>query len=114
MSDAYQEIQHIPMLQVLDKLGLHYTREWSDYVILKDGKLTRRKVNMAENYVNDFSHDRPKWWPWAFVKYYLRLQNKEVFEWYDTHFGITGDYKSPRRTKKLYRPKITYTQPFNS
>lgn len=115
MSDAYQKIENIPILEVLDKLGISYSKVWSVYMIHVNGKATDWwVVNIAGNFVNDFSHDRPKWWPRAFVKHYLKIPSKEVYQRFETHFGITDDYKPSKGSivRKLYKPKITYTPPF--
>ena len=60
----------IPITDVLDKLWVSY--RWD--VIYQDWKPTGGwKINTRWNFVNDFSKDRPKWWPVQFVMMYKWL-----------------------------------------
>lgn len=72
-----------------------------------------RVVNIGENYVNDFSWDRARWWPFAFVKSYLGLFDKEVFQWFGDNFGLSFDLTKKQKSKtkvKQKLPKYSYNR----
>ncbi len=98
-SNAFEEINRLPIKSVLDWLGIKY----SGYSIREWDRLTKGwKINPGGNYVNDLSNDRASGWPFAMVKNYLKLSSKETFAWFETHFGIRGDeYKPKRRQQKI-------------
>lgn len=97
MSSSYDQINQLPIWQVLSRLGIefnssHRIREW--------GNITSwRKINSQDNYVNDFSKDRAKGWPFALVKSYLHLSNREAFKWFEEKFWIV-DYERKQRKNK--------------
>ena len=88
-NDAFQFISVIPMAYVLDKLLISYQKKDGQLYLIQDWKLTDGwTVNIVGNYVNDFSNDRSRWWPFAFVKSYLKLTDKETFNWFKDNFWI--------------------------
>lgn len=97
MSSSYDQINQIPIHQILSYLGIEYgpshcIREW--------GNITSwRKINSQDNYVNDFSKCRAKGWPFALVKSYLHLSNRETFKWFEEKFWIV-DYERKQRKNK--------------
>lgn len=87
--DAFELINYTPIDCILDKLHIWYKKSNGNLYLVQDEKLTDWwVVNLSENYVNDFSHDRPKWWPFAFVKAYLKLTDREVFDRFKDNFWI--------------------------
>lgn len=85
-----QTIQMVPMKNVLDKIWIISSQlGFNSIGLWENDKLTDWWImNVSKNYVNDFSHDRPKWWPFAFVKAYLKLTDRETFEWFKDNFWI--------------------------
>jgi hypothetical protein len=85
----YELILQTPIQEILNKLGIKYTVLGSSMGLWEWDKLADwRIVNVIGNYVNDFSHDRAKWWPFAFVKACLKLTDRETFEWFKDNFWI--------------------------
>jgi len=101
----YDKIATLNILDVLDKVWLHYQKIWyNTYGIVQDGKLTDwRKVNIKDNYVNDMSHDRATWPPYAFIKKQLNLRDNEVYLWFKDKFNLQDDPHS-----KYMKSKWTY------
>lgn len=91
-----EEIKKIPVLIILDKLWLKYTRAWSwEYSIEKTNWW---KANEVKNIIWDFSHDRWQWDTFWFVKQFLELDDKDTFLRFEDNFGIsTEKQKQPIR-----------------
>lgn len=108
--DSYQQINQIPILDILDKLNIWYQKVSDVYSILEDWKATDWwKINVKENYVNDFSWKcRAVWDPYCFVRSYLWITNKETFEWFQDNFSITTDLT--KKTKKKTKPTKNKTK----
>ena len=85
-----ENINKSSICMVLDKLWIKYSALNQHMLRLWDGdKLTDWRIaNIIGNYVNDFSHDRARWWPFAFVKAYLKLTDRETFAWFKDNFWI--------------------------
>lgn len=87
-------IDSIPISQVLEALNIDY----KDDRIIEYGRLTNgRRINLAENYVNDFSgKGRPVGWPFSLVKHWhmrhfiLDEQNAVIktYRFFSEKFGI--------------------------
>ena len=98
MSSSYDQINQLPIHQVLNSLGIEYgpshcIREW--------GNITSwRKINSQDNYVNDFSNGRAKGWPFALVKSYLHLSNRETFKWFEDKFWIVNSKRQNKHHRK--------------
>lgn len=68
-------INKVPILNVIDRLWLKYN---PDNYALYDFDWTLSswwKIDVENNYVNDFSKMRPRWEPFAFVLWFLNLKN---------------------------------------
>ena len=106
--EKLNQINSIPITEILDVLNI----EHQDTTIYENGLPTSwYKINPEENYIIDFSHNRPQWQPFAFVKWYYFYQLKQKWEeknegllmgmtynFFKEHFGITG---SIERSKKI-------------
>ena len=57
---------------------------------------------MSENYVKDFSRDRPYGSPYLFVKLYLKICDKEVFQWFSDQFGLENKNRDVNRNKENF------------
>lgn len=98
MSSSYDQINQLPIRQVLNSLGIEYgpshcIREWGDMT-------SWRKINSQDNYVHDFSKDRAKGGPFGFVKQYLRLSNRETFKWFEEKFWIVDHERQSKNHRK--------------
>lgn len=77
-------INKVPIIQVLEKLWYEYdTSEYS--IIVNWEKTSWWKINIKENYVNDFSKLRPNWEPFSFVLKHFNLKNWKK----DLNYGLT-------------------------
>lgn len=92
------DINSLPILRVLDKLGIPYKRESnSEYVLQRNtGEFANgRKANIVKNVIGDFSH----WEAWGkifgFVLEYLKLSKEQTFEWFEERFWDTEKPASP-------------------
>ena len=84
----------VPIRSVLDLLWITYRGD----TIIEEWKQTHGfKINVRGNYINDFSKDRAKGWPFAVVKKIKKLSSAETYQWFCENFGICGD---DRKTKK--------------
>lgn len=106
--EKLNQINRIGITEILDVLNI----EHKDDVIYENGLPTNwYKINLEENYVVDFSHNRPQWQPFAFVKWYYFHQLKQKWEeknegllmgmtynFFKEHFGIIGNIE---RSKKI-------------
>lgn len=106
--EKLNQINRIDITEVLDVLNI----EHKDDTIYENGLPTNwYKINLEENYVVDFSHNRPQWQPFAFVKWYYFHQLKQKWEeknegllmgmtynFFKEHFGIIGNIE---RSKKI-------------
>jgi len=109
MSDrTFEDIQRLNILAVLDKLWLEYYKVWIDEYRMRwtDGW----SINTADNVITDFSWKwRPVWGPFPFVRDYLKLDNKETFEWFELNFNIWNDLsylqRKQMKEKKQYNRK---------
>lgn len=87
-----EDINSLPLLRVLDKLGIAYKRESNaEYVLQRNtGEFANgRKANIVKNVIGDFSH----WEAWGkifgFVLEYLKLSKEQTFEWFEERFWDT-------------------------
>lgn len=106
--EKLNQINRIDITEILDVLNIEY----KDDTIYENGLPTNwYKINLEENYVKDFSHNRPQWQPFAFVKWYYFHQLKQKWEeknegllmgmtynFFKEHFGIIGNIE---RSKKI-------------
>ena len=104
--EVQKKIDTIPISDVLDELGM--MRQGDS--IMENGLLTNgRKINITENYVNDFSNKgRPVGKPFSFVKYRFikyggldpsKLESEariKTYHFFSEHFGIIQTLKSNR------------------
>ncbi len=107
----YEKLNHINRInitEVLDVLNIEY----KDDTIYENGLPTSwYKINSEENYIIDFSHNRPQWQPFSFVKWYYFHQLKQkwkeksegllmgmTYTFFKEHFGIIGNIE---RSKKI-------------
>lgn len=107
----YDIIKQIPIVQVMDKLWITYTKIGFDTLGLwDDGKLTDgRTIRISGNYVNDFSGKwRARGWPFTFVKGYLKLSDKETFRWFVDNFHLECQKKQNRSKKTETHKKEKY------
>jgi len=86
-------INVVPIDKIFDALGIHYDKQGNVLTLWQDEKQTDGwRANISANYVNDFSmKDRAIGWPYAFVKKYLWLTDKETFERFQNNCWILGD-----------------------
>ena len=113
-SKMFHQINQIPILNILSKLGIEYKRIGHKIYSIKDGdKFADWWIyNETGNFINDFSGKyRARWSPYSFVKQYLELSDKEVFIWFMDSFNIKSDGRpirnrgSPKQKKnKVIRP----------
>jgi len=103
-----EDINTLPLLQVLDKLGIKYKRESNaEYVLQRNTWEFANgwKANIVKNVIWDFSH----WEAWGklfwFVLEYLRLDKEQTFEWFDERFG-TNTPKVEIKNSKQDKPII--------
>lgn len=104
----YDIISQISMEAILDKLWIKYSRIGFGSLRLWDGgKLTDWwTLNITDNFVNDFAAKwRAKWWPFAFVKSYLWICDKDVFSRYSSYFGIENKNRNTNKNKKYFNKK---------
>lgn len=89
-------INAIPIRNVLDLLWITYRGD----AIIEEWKQTHGlKINVRGNYINDFSKDRAKGWPFAVVKKLKRLSSAETYQWFCENFGICGDGRKKKKRK---------------
>lgn len=100
MSD--KRTKHVPIKDVLHKLGIETYRKWDDEIWLCEWKqkTSWRSANIKDNLVNDFTDKwRPKGDPYAFVKQHFNiLDDKEVYERFEQNFT---EYK-PTEKESVY------------
>ncbi len=103
--DSYSIINQIDISCVFEKLKIWYSKIGNSLFVNDDTGITSwRKVKISENFINDFSWKwRPSWPPFAFVKKYLKLSDKETFEWFEENFGIW--WEMTNKTKKIYKKR---------
>ncbi|MBP9779221.1 hypothetical protein KBD33_01190 [Candidatus Gracilibacteria bacterium] len=108
LHEKKNQINRINITEVLDVLDIEYQAT----IIYENGLPTSGyKINPEENYIIDFSHNRPQGQPFAFVKGYYFHQLKQkgeeknegllmgmTYNFFKEHFGITG---SIERSKKI-------------
>jgi hypothetical protein len=58
-----------------------------------------------QNYINDFSKDRPHGSPYIFLKMYLKLCDKETFQRFADNFGIENNTRNTNKDKKYFNKK---------
>lgn len=91
-----EQIVSIPIMQVLDKLGIRYFPKGAgEYGIYENGEKTSgRSFNTNKNIIKDFSHDdRPQGDVFWFVKNHLSLDDSKTFAWFEDNFGIENKQK---------------------
>lgn len=104
----YDIISQTSMENILDKLWIKYSRVgFNSLRLWDDGRLTDWwTLNIFGNYVNDFSgKERANGWPFAFVKSYLKLCDKEVFQRFADNFGIENKNRDTNKNKKSFNKK---------
>lgn len=88
-----EEIKRIPIKDVMNMLGVSYSNAWTnEYTIIEWWKVTSGwRFNTEKNICYDFSKDRPSWDTFWFVKMYLWLDDKAVFDWFSDKFWTTSN-----------------------
>ena len=113
--DNYNSIQQIPIESILNILKIQYRKNGVCLHLLQDWKVTDWRIgNLSDNYINDFVwKDRPKWPPFAFVRKYLNLNDKETFKWFEDRFGIRNPggltYSKQKGDKRTIKNHPQYT-----
>jgi len=101
-----QQINSLDILEVLEKLRIKYSISWDTINLFENDKWTDgRKWLKKNNFVNDFSSKgRASWPPYAFVKSYLDLSDKETFQRFKDEFNISdSSYNSLDIRKKSFK-----------
>lgn len=90
------DIIQIPIWTVLDKLWIWYKKKsWDEFSIFEDWVETDwRRFNISKNFVEDFAHDRPQGNPFAFVRAFLKIDDKQTYEWFEHNFWIDSSKKT--------------------
>lgn len=103
--DNLQIINGIPIGTILNTLKIQYRPDGYCLCLFESNKETDgRKVNIQLNYINDFSWKwRAKGQPFAFVKSYLGLDNKQTFERFQNNFGVW--WGVIKKTKTPYKKR---------
>jgi len=99
-----QKIKTIPLLEIMDKLGVkYYKKTWDEYWIEDEWwKTSWRSFNVWKNIVSDFSKDRPSWDQFWFVKSWNSMNDIQTFKWFEENFtylqsNTMTDNKKPIR-----------------
>lgn len=92
----------VPIMQVLDKLWISYfQKSWPEYWLYDWSEKTGwRAFNTDQNLLKDFSGKwRVQGGSFEIVKWFERLESKEVFEWFESNFASyktwSEEYKKP-------------------
>lgn len=91
-----EKIKDIPMCNVLVKLGVDYKQTWKDeYHIIENWEVTDGWT-FHDAAWKRFAYDhawknRPAWDQFGFVKEFLGLEDKQVFDWFCEHFQVCDD-----------------------
>lgn len=101
----FEIINQILINSMLDILKIQYISCANCLCLFENWRVTDWWIgNVSENYINDFSWKwRPSWPPFAFVKKYLKLSDKETFDWFEENFGIW--WEATDKTKKIYKKR---------
>lgn len=110
----FEQIKQIPILGVLQHLGLQVSKQDK---IMQDGKPTNGwTVNSSEGFVTDFSNNRGKGDQLAFVESYLKISKKEAIEWFKDKYSVTDNnlgnpvYTPPVETKNYTAVAETWSE----
>ena len=121
LEDSFvEQINKIPITDILDKLGIHY--DVSDASLYENNQSTNGwKVNVDGNYIQDFSwKNRPIWEPFAFVLNYFKSKNWEknheknyieTYNFFKFHFWIIS---SSKKSKIIKMNKLISKNLYNS
>jgi len=103
--ENYEIINQIPIKSILDFLRIQYRSEGPTMYLFCDGKQTDWWIwNIQLNYINDFSSRwRAKGPPFAFVRTYLHLDDRQTFERFEDKFGIW--WGVIKKTKSIYKKR---------
>lgn len=85
------DILKINILDVLDKCWIEYKRVWANtYMLYEDWRRTDWwRANTEKNIITDFARKwRAEWNPFAFVRKYYNLSDKETFIWFKENFNL--------------------------
>lgn len=96
----FDDIQRVNILLILDKIWLDYVNVGMDEYRMNwtDGW----SINIADNIITDFSNkNRAVWWPFAFIKTYLKLDDKETFNWFEENFNIKNQNMKQKKEIKV-------------
>ena len=99
-----EDINEINILTVLDKLWLEHKKvgmweyriSWTDWW----------SVNENENFIVDFSNDRPAGNPFCFVRDYLKLDNKDTYKWFEDNFDSFNLTSNKQKMKTFNREQL--------
>lgn len=106
--EKLNQINKIPITEILDVLWVKYSGNTihTDAWVVTNGY----KIKISENYIIDFSHSRPSWEPFAFVKEYfsqkiMKESGKKdeglvmgiTYNFFREHFGIIWSIESSKK-----------------
>ncbi|MDD5770564.1 MAG: hypothetical protein PHE25_06340 [Candidatus Gracilibacteria bacterium] len=99
-------INKTSILDVINKLGLRYNHANYSLYDFDGTESSGWKIDVENNYVNDFSKMRPKGEPFAFVLGFLNLTNGVrdanyglTYKFFEENFGIIGREKREKTIK---------------
>lgn len=94
MSNVFEQINSIPLNEILDALGIHYDLRGNNLNLYEGDKYTDWwRWNLEQGYVKDFTGKRPEGDRITFVMGFLNLDKKETVDWYKQKFGIIEEQR---------------------
>lgn len=109
MSNVFEQINSIPLNEILNALGIHYDvrgnnlclYEWDTYTDWWRG-------NLEQGYIKDFSGKRPEWDRITFVMWFLNKDKKETVDWFKNNFWIIEDIKPKNEQTSISNTELLH------
>lgn len=105
MSDNIYKIKQLRWVDILSKLWIKFKERWAWKIQLYDSSTWKIAdwwiANEVKWIITDFSKGRWTWDKISFVKEYLWITDKEVYDWYDRNFWISNTPKKMERNLLL-------------
>jgi len=98
-----EEIVKIPVISIMDMLGIKYFKKGNNeyWIYDSDGKTSWWSFNTSKNIVSDFSKDRPSWDSFWFVKSFLKISDSETFKRFEDKFWIHNELEQTDSKKPI-------------
>lgn len=101
MSTIFDQINEIPIIDILDKIWVSYKIVWNELQLFDDWKMTDWwRWDIVKWFITDFSGKRSTWDRITFLMAHFNKEKWEIVNWLKTNFNLIDDATPQQKQQK--------------